>query len=266
VGRKSDLSRIFQAVRRLKAETKIELHLDLVAGLPGEGYDRFLTSLQVLAFLDPHEIQIEPLKLLKGTPMRELAGREDYHFSSFPPYTILRNPWLSFNDICRIETIGRLLELFQKHGGFSTAFRVLLQDLPFAAILDRMASVAAGEALSGLSCRRVHELFARLAAPLSDGDVEADLHDALFFDYCRSEMPLMGKLPSFAAARRNQCSWPGLGDLPAELNLPEGSRVKIFRYKFMRDYRTEPWENGTTIITFVYVSGAGRGLKVMYER
>jgi anaerobic magnesium-protoporphyrin IX monomethyl ester cyclase len=263
VGRKADLPRIFQAVRRLKAETKVELHLDLVAGLPGEDYDGFLTSLQVLSFLDPHEIQIEPLKLLKGAPMREIAGREDYHFSSFPPYTILRNPWLSFDDICRIETIGRLLELFQKHGRFRSAFRVLLLELPPAAIFDRMARRIGSEALSGLSCRRVYELFARLAGPLLDGDRAADLHDALFFDYCHVEMPLMGKLPSFAVACRDHCAWPGLGGLPAELKLPAGSRIKTFRYQFRCDYRAEPWVNGPAVITFVYVSGAGRGLKVI---
>jgi len=263
VDRKADLPQIFRAVRRLKVETKIELHLDLVAGLPGEDYDGFLTSLQAVAFLDPHDIQIEPLKLLKGAPMREIASRENYHFSSFPPYTILRNPWLSFDDICRIETIARLLDLFQKHGGFTTAFRVLLPELPLAAIFDRMARGAGSEALSGLSCRRVYELFARLAGPFVDGDRLADLHDALFFDYCHSEMPLMGKLPAFAAARRNHCAWPGLVDLPAELNLPAGSRVKTFRYQFMRDYRNEPWVNGPAIITFVYISGAGRGLKVI---
>jgi anaerobic magnesium-protoporphyrin IX monomethyl ester cyclase len=263
VGRKTDLQRLFSAVQRLKAETKIELHLDLVAGLPGEDYKGFLASLQVLAFLNPHEIQIEPLKLLKGTLMREIATREDYHFSSSPPYTILRNPWLSFDDICRIETIGRLLELFRKHGGFSTAFRVLLQEMTLAAIYDWMAREVGSEALSGFSCRRVYELFARLAEPLVDEERVADLHDALIFDYCRIEMPLMGKLPSFAVAHQHQCSWPGLCDLPPELNLPAESRIKSFRFPFMFEYRVDPWAAGPAIITFVYVSGAGRGLKVL---
>ncbi|MDD5286916.1 MAG: DUF4080 domain-containing protein [Desulfuromonadaceae bacterium] len=263
VGRKADLPRIFSAVRRLKSETKIELHLDLVAGLPGEDYDGFLTSLQILAFLDPDEIQIEPLKLLKGAPMREIASREDYHFSSFPPYTILGNPWLTFDDISRIETIGRLLDLLHKNGGFRSAFKVLNQELTFAAIIDRMAREVGVETLSGFSCRRVYELFSRLASPLLDGNRVADLHDALFFDYCRSEMPLMGKLPSFAASRQNHCAWPGLGELPPGLSLPPESRVKIFRYRFMFDYRTEPCGNDPAMITFVYVSGDGRGLKVI---
>ncbi|MBI5483660.1 MAG: DUF4080 domain-containing protein [Deltaproteobacteria bacterium] len=263
VGRTADLPRIFTAVRRLKAETKVELHLDLVAGLPGEDYDGFLSSLQQLAVLEPHEIQIEPLKLLKGSPMREIADREDYHYSNAPPYTILRNPWLSYDDICRIETIARLLDLFRKHGGFATAFSILLQKLPLAGIYDRMARGAGREALSGFSCRQVYDLFARLAGPLLAADELDALHDALFFDYCRLEMPLKGKLPDFMELRQNQCAWPGLNDLPASLSLPAESRIKAFRYTFKCDYLVRPWLDVPKIITFVYASSPGKGLKVI---
>lgn len=125
-----------------------------------------------------------------------------------PPYTILRNPWLSYEDICRIETIGRLLDLFNKHGGFAAAFRILQRYRPFSGILDQMARQADNENLSSLSCRRVFELFARLAEPLPDSAARTILHDALFFDYCHSEMPLMGKLPLLPLNIRRSVSGP----------------------------------------------------------
>lgn len=263
VNRTADLQRIFTNVRRLLAETRIELHLDLIAGLPGEGYDGFLDSLQTVADLPTHDIQIEPLKLLKGSPMREIGRREEYCFSESPPYTILRNPWLSYEDICRIETIGRLLDLFNKHGGFAAAFRILQRYRPFSGILDQMARQADNENLSSLSCRRVFELFARLAEPLPDSAARTILHDALFFDYCHSEMPLMGKLPSFAVEHQKKCFWPALRDFPDNLKLPPDSRVKSFRYEFISDYRAEQENAGPATVTFVYVSGAGRGLQVL---
>lgn len=263
VGRTADLSRIFANVGRLRTGTTIELHLDLVAGLPGEDYAGFLNSLQAIADLKPDMIQIEPLKVLKGAPMRAIADREGYAFSESPPYTILRNPWLSFDDICRIETIGRLLDLFSKHGRFAAAFRILERFGPFSGILDRMARQAGNENLSSLSCRRIFELFARLAEPSLDSDARALMYDALFFDYCFSEMPLMGKLPYFAVEHQKNCSWPALRDLPDNLNLPPDSRVKSFRYEFKCDYRTGRENSGAATITFVYVSGAGRGLQVL---
>lgn len=263
VGRTADLSRIFSNVGRLRTETPIELHLDLVAGLPGEDYAGFLGSLQAIADLKPDMIQIEPLKVLKGAPMRAIADREGYAYSEAPPYTILRNPWLSYEDICRIETIGRLLDLFSKHGRFAAAFKFLERSRPFSAVLDGMARQAGNENLSSLSSRRVFELFARLAGPLLSEPDRPLLSDALFFDYCNCEMPLMGKLPGFVAEDQRNCSWPATRELPGDLELPPGSRIKSFRYRFKCDYRTEEAIGVPATITFAYVSGAGRGLQVL---
>ncbi|MGB9080050.1 MAG: DUF4080 domain-containing protein [Desulfuromonadaceae bacterium] len=263
VGRTADLSRIFSTVGRLRAETLIELHLDLVAGLPGEDYAGFLNSLQAIADLKPDMIQIEPLKVLKGAPMRAIADREGYAYSAAPPYTILRNPWLSYEEICRVETIGRLLDLFSKHGRFAAAFKFLERDRPFSGVLDGLARQAGNENLSSLSCRRVFELFARLAGPLLPESDRPLLFDALFFDYCNCEMPLMGKLPDFVAEDQRNCSWPAARELPGDLELPPGSRIKSFRYQFKCDYRTEEAIEVPATITFVYVSGAGRGLQVL---
>lgn len=266
VGRTADLERIFANVRRLKAETAVDMHLDLVAGLPGEDYSGFLKSLQAVAELKPDMLQIEPLKLLKGAPMRAIADREGYVYSDTPPYTILRNKWLSYIEICRIETIGRLLDLFGKHGGMRSAFQVLQQHKTFAAVLDRMARRAGNENLSSFSCRRVFELFARLAEDLPDSNAVEQLHDALFFDYCRTEMPMVDKLPSFAAVKQGDCLWLRAKDLfegVQDLDIPAGSRVKAFRYTFMNDYRSEPWRAVPHLTTFVYISSAGRNLQIV---
>jgi anaerobic magnesium-protoporphyrin IX monomethyl ester cyclase len=194
--------------------------------------------------------------------MRAIANREEYAFSESPPYTILKNRWLSYEDICRIETIGRLLDLFNKHGKLATAFSLLQRTMTFAHILDRMARQVGNENLSSLSCKRVFELFSRLAVPLLPEPERPFLFDALFFDYCTAEMPLMGKLPSFIAHQQEQCSWPGRKEFPKSLNIPVDGRVKSFRYTFGCDYRHEPFEPAPQVFTFVYISCAGQGLQV----
>ncbi len=262
VNRVNDLGRLFYVIRRLRAETRIELHLDLVAGLPGESYDGFLESLLTVADLHPHQIQVEPLKVLKGSPMREIARREEYHFSGFPPYGILRNPWLSYDDIGRIETIGRLLDLFYNNGGFSASLRYLQKQGNLATLLDRMARQTGIEHLSGRSLRRLYELFAGLAETLLPEPEHALFHDVLFFDYCCSEMPLMGKLPSFAPTWHQQACWPKRTELPASLDLSAESRVKAFRSSFKRDYRLESPEEAPQEITFTYASQKGKGLQI----
>lgn len=263
VQRTANLERIAANVRRLRAETAVELHLDLVAGLPGETVRGLLDSLSFVAGLKPHVIQIEPLKVLKGAPMRKIADQEGYQFSDFPPYTILSTPWLSFEDVGHIETIGRLLDLFYNLGVFGTALQLLQRHMGSAELFDRLARRTAAEEITGRSTRRVYELFAQLAAPLLP---EADLpllYDALFFDYCRYEMPLLGRLPDFVAKRQVHCSWPARKELPEGLGLPGDNRVKAFRFVFEWDYRTGVWGAGPASVTFVYSSGAGKGLKVI---
>jgi len=263
VQRSADLERIAANVRRLRAETNVELHLDLVAGLPGENVQGLLESFSLVAGLQPHVIQIEPLKVLKGAPMRKIAHQEGYQFSDFPPYTILNTPWLSFEDVGHIETIGRLLDLFYNQGDFAEALKVLQASMDIAELFDRMARRTGVEMLAGRSTRRTYELFAQLAAPLLPEAERPLLHDALFFDYCRCEMPLLGKLPAFVAQRHGRCAWPTRRDLPEELNLPGDNRVKAFRYEFKRDYRSGERSEGPAVVTFVYSSGKGKGLRVI---
>jgi anaerobic magnesium-protoporphyrin IX monomethyl ester cyclase len=195
--------------------------------------------------------------------MREIAAHEDYQFSESPPYTILRNPWLSYRDVCRIETVGRLLDLFCNHDGFGNVLQLLTRNMSLSALLDRMAGNAADQVLSGLSSLRQYELFFRLAACGCESSSNSPLADALFFDFCCHEMPRQGKLPFFITEHQQECSWPGGRELSAVMELAPGSRVKVFRFSFMRDYRSRPWGENSGAITFVYASGAGQGLKVI---
>jgi hypothetical protein len=126
-----------------------------------------------------------------------------------------------------------------------------------------MARQAGNDNLSSLSSRRVFELFARLAEQLVTEQDRPFLFDALFFDYCSTEMPLMGKLPYFADTHQPECRWPGRKQLPERLDIPADSRVKAFRCTFNHDYRNEPWEIGPQQFTFMYISGAGQGLRVV---
>ena len=187
---------------------------------------------------------------------------ENYRFSDTPPYTVLRNPWLSYDDICRIETIGRLLDLFCNHDGFSTALNLLNRTVTLSRLMDRMAADSESEALSGLSSLRVYDLFFRLAAPCLEAAERGLLADALFFDFCCHEMPRQGKLPQFIARHHLQCNWPGGRQSATALDLPPTPRVKAFRFTFKKDYRCMPWGDHPVEVTFVYASVEKQRLKI----
>lgn len=265
VSRKSDLQKSYGAIRHLIAETKVELHLDLVAGLPGENYSQFLNSLQIVIDLVPHQIQVEPLKVLKGSKMRVIAASEGYDYSEYPPYIILRNPWLSFTEICRIETVGKLLDLFYNDGSCRNTLNFLSQYFPLAELLDAMAGRVGEQSLYGLSTVSRFELLFQLVAPLLQKQELALYSDVLFYDYCRCEMPRAGKLPSFVELRKNDCLWPGRArkDLLQYMVIPEGAKVTLFRFIFLRHYRHGVANDTPTEKVFAYISTHGAGLKVV---
>lgn len=111
IGRPAALELLEQNVRRLRRTGNIHLHLDLIAGLPGEGYREFLASIDRVAALRPHHLQLEPVKLLPGAPLRQDASRHGIRFDPHPPYSVLATAQLSFTELERLQGIGRLLDL-----------------------------------------------------------------------------------------------------------------------------------------------------------
>ena len=259
VERSSSLARLFENVRRLKAETKVTVHLDLVAGLPGESLHGFLESLQGLFELRPDHIQVEALKVMKGTPMRGIARKERYAYAEAAPYKVLRTPWLSFAEIRRIDGISRLLDLLYNSGRFAASLTVLGEQTPLS---ERFSAAAEFFEARGIAANlSLPVLFQALwsFAETTLGEVERErLRDALGFDLCLTGYP-GGNTPEFFQPRAEQ------GERVAPVGLPRarpGERVRYYRRQFARDYRQSPWAEVPTELTFVYRSAPGAGLQV----
>lgn len=267
VGRKSDTHRLLAKVKRLREETGVTIHLDLVAGLPGEDFAGFLSSLECLFAVNPHHIQVEPLKVLKGSPMEEIARREGYAFSDTPPYTILRTPDLSFEKVGRIEEISRLLDKYYNSGRFARSLALVMKTIPLAAFFDRMACFLEKKPETGhVSLKGLFELMERFAGEVLPVDILEIFRDALRYDFCFGEYPTAGSMPAFFPVewKSSRCTVAGnlLEPILANVEKPTGSRVRTFTARFLNDYRSRPPKPGTVTLVFVYVSAPGRGLKV----
>ena len=259
VERKSSLTRLFDNVSSLKAETRVTIHLDLVAGLPGESLEGFLNSLQGLFTLGADHIQVEPLKVMKGTPMRGIARKEGYAYAEAAPYKVLHTPWLSFTDIRRIDGISRLLDLLYNSGRFAAALEELSARTPLSQLFATAAGYFESEGIaSNLSLPVLFEALWRFAGSrLEDRELER-LRDALCFDLCLTGYP-GGNTPSFFSANVAK----GERGAPAGLLAARaGERVRYYRRQFARDYRDKPWTEGAVELTFVYRSAPGEGLQV----
>jgi len=259
VARKSSLEKLFKNVRRLKEETAVTVHLDLVAGLPGETLEGFLGSLQGLFTLNADHVQVEALKVMKGTPMRGIARKEHYAYQESAPYKVLRTPWLSFAEIRRIESISRLLELVYNSGRFAATLDELAAGSPLSGVFAAAAEFfELREIAWNLSLPGLFEALWQFAETRLSGEALERLRDALSFDLCLTGYP-GGKTPSFFEMAAEK----GSGSAPKGLAAAKpGERIRYYRRRFARDYRTKPWVEGAVEITFVYRSAPGQGLQV----
>ncbi len=260
VGRNSDPERLLTTVRRLREESGVVIHLDLVAGLPGEGLGGFLASLEQLLGCSPHHIQVEPLKVLKGVAMRRIAAEQGYIFAEAPPYKILRTPWLSFQEIVLIEDISRLLDLIVNSGRFTRFLGAVARELPLSSFFQQLARFAGAiEALEPRSTVELCDLIHRFLAETM-GETPL-LLDALSFDYCRSEQPSAARLPSCFGGNPGSREARGPGRSAPE-SFPVGARIRRFRRSFLLNYQEQPWQEGPVELLFTYIARQGEGERV----
>jgi radical SAM superfamily enzyme YgiQ (UPF0313 family) len=118
IDRKMDFSRVEKMVRKLKKLNNVHLHLDLIAGLPGESMLSFEKSFNDVYFMQPHQIQLGFLKVLKGTGLRDQAKEYGLVFQDQPPYEILQTEALSFDHLTALKTVENTLEKYYNSGKF----------------------------------------------------------------------------------------------------------------------------------------------------
>ncbi len=125
INRRMDVEKLCYAVARVHQGENIHQHLDLIAGLPYEDYDSFHQSFNDVYGMEPQQLQLGFLKVLKGSAMEEQASEYGILYREEPPYEVLSTKWLSYYDVIRLRQIEEMVELFYNSGQFSYTIRFL---------------------------------------------------------------------------------------------------------------------------------------------
>ncbi len=118
-------ARIGRVVHALHEGRNIHLHLDLIAGLPLETYESFGNSFNRVYAMRPHQLQLGFLKVLKGTAVRENAGKYGMAYQDRPPYEVLYTRWITYGEILRLKQVEEMVELYYNSGQFTHTLPVL---------------------------------------------------------------------------------------------------------------------------------------------
>lgn len=116
-----------EACRALLRLGNIHLHLDLIAGLPFETFERFMHSFDDVFSLRPHALQLGFLKLIPGSPLSAEAERYGYVYESHPPYEVLGHEQIHFSELARLKRVEALVELYYNSHGYMLTLEMAIQ-------------------------------------------------------------------------------------------------------------------------------------------
>lgn len=122
ITRKTDIEKLSRNIHALLRPDNAHIHVDLIAGLPNEDYVSFQCSFNDAIRLRPHMLQLGFLKLLKGTRLRREYEKYHYQFSSFPPYEVISNAWISAEELRILKKIDAVVDKFYNSGLFKRTF------------------------------------------------------------------------------------------------------------------------------------------------
>ncbi len=125
-GRKVDAEKLRRNTLRIVRGRNVHVHLDLIAGLPYETYERFGQSFDEVYGMQPDDLQLGFLKLIKGTRMRREADRYGYRYRQEEPYEVICNDFITAGEIIRLKMVETVLELYYNKPGFRTSLRYLI--------------------------------------------------------------------------------------------------------------------------------------------
>lgn len=129
IHRNTDWFRLRERILRLQKARNIHLHVDLIAGLPYESYQQFANSFNEVYHLQADVIQLGFLKMLKGSPLGDQADYYQYVFQPHPPYEVLGNNVITFDELDQLHLIEDMLGRFYNSHHFEKSIEHLVNKI-----------------------------------------------------------------------------------------------------------------------------------------
>lgn len=236
IRRTMDFEKLKGIVEQIHSFGNIHQHLDLIAGLPYEGYDSFHKSFCDVYALRPEQFQLGFLKVLKGSYMMEMTGEYQILYKDREPYEVLSTAWLTYGEILRLKMVESMVEVYYNSGQFKNTLVFLEKyfDDPFRMYeaLGRFYEKKGYSEISHSRMRR-YEILMEFAGEQKEIPSEA-LSDVMLLDlYLRENLK---SRPSFASDQKpyERLIW----DYRKAKKIPKTTHIEVFRdgKKLLFDY------------------------------
>ena len=128
VNRKIDIYDFYNKVMLLDEEGAV-YGFDIIYGLPGDSYNKFLDSIDFAFSMAPNHLDIFPLAVLKGTDLYDKAEDFGIIYRKSDPYTVISTPDFPEEDLKKAVQIADGIELFYNRGKAVSFLPLILENL-----------------------------------------------------------------------------------------------------------------------------------------
>ncbi|MEG0773346.1 DUF4080 domain-containing protein [Clostridium sp.] len=182
----SDIKKNVEELNRIKT---VKQHLDLIAGLPGENFESFKRSFNEVYEINPDELQLGFLKIIKGTTMKEEAALWGMICSPYPPYEIIKTKDISYDELTILRKIEHMVDKYLNSGKFNNILEYFLTKDCFETPFDFYLQLSKLYEEKGYFKRNIsfvdyYEIFIEFAEKNNFDDLLL-LKDIIKFDYLR---------------------------------------------------------------------------------
>lgn len=125
IKRKMDFDKLTCVVKQINDTKRVHQHLDLIAGLPYEDLESFKKSFNDVYALEPEQLQLGFLKVLKGSLMHEESSKYGIVYNDNPVYEVLYTNWLSYDEVLKLKGIEEVLEVYYNSRQFENSIKYL---------------------------------------------------------------------------------------------------------------------------------------------
>ena len=227
IRRTMDFEKLKGIVEQIHSFGNIHQHLDLIAGLPYEGYESFHKSFCDVYALRPEQFQLGFLKVLKGSHMMEMTGEYQILYKDREPYEVLSTAWLTYGEILGLNMVESMVEVYYNSGQFKHTLVFLEQyfEDPFRMYeaLGRFYEKKGYSEISHSRMRR-YEILMEFAGEQKEIPLEV-LSDVMLLDlYLRENLK---SRPSFASDQKpyERLIW----DYRKVEKIPKTAHIEVFR-------------------------------------
>ena len=127
IGRKSDLMKLCENIRRLISFGNCHIHTDLIAGLPKETLQSFIHGFNESYALGADMLQLGFLKLLHGSALRDKEAPFGCRFSPEPPYEVISTDTMSYSELQLLHTVEKEVDRLHNSGRFRRTLSYALE-------------------------------------------------------------------------------------------------------------------------------------------